>query len=372
MGKTKDAKKAHAALTEAKQRKKATKNLLKDLGEDSIDDILAELSTRDKAATAVSIEALLPPLPTCPSPRSNCSLVPHPSKPLLVLFGGEYYNGQTVSVYSDLLLYHIPSREWRRVTSPSPPAPRSAHQAVVVVRGEEQSMLVFGGEFQSPSASQFHHFSHLYSLSLDSFHWTLLGGGSNKGGGGQWPPGRSGHRMVAHQSRSLLLFGGFVDDGVTVRFLNDLWLYDLAGGGWRNVGAAKERRGEVDNDKKWPSPRGGFAMWVDEDSDTAYVYGGVVIHAKKKKAAKGAKGGGKGGEEEEEHLTDLWALHLPTMQWTPLKKRGRTTAEHRAAVTGLNDPPHWCLSSDPLLPALCRSVPQREERHSGCLCRSGQ
>ena len=150
----------------------------------------------------------------------------HPSKPFLVLFGGEFFNGQTVSVYSDLFLFHLPSHQWRRVTSPSPPAPRSAHQAVVVVRGEETSMLLFGGEFQSPSASQFHHFSHLYSLSLDSYHWTLLGGGTNKGGGGSWPPGRSGHRMAAYQSRHLLLFGGFIDDGVTVRFLNDLWTFD--------------------------------------------------------------------------------------------------------------------------------------------------
>ena len=320
MGKNKDKKKAHAAATAEKQKKNATRNLLKETGEASIDQILADLTAHDVAATAVTITALAPPDATSPSPRSNCSLNAHPSKPFLVLFGGEYYDGQSTSVFNDLFLFHIPSRQWRRVTSPSPPAPRSAHQAVVVTRGDEAALYVFGGEFQSPSASQFHHFSHLYALSLDSHHWTLLGGGGKSSGGGSaWPPGRSGHRMVAYSSRYLLLFGGFIDDGRDVHFLNDLWLFDLSTTAWRNV--SRERKADVDHPNRWPSPRSGFCLWVDDDKNTAYLFGGMIVHKDTKKS-KGGGGGGGGGEGVEEHLNDLWSLNLTSMQWTALKKRG--------------------------------------------------
>ena len=322
MGKSKDKKKLHAAQTAEKQKKKAAKQLLKDTGEASIDAILAELTAHDTAATTVTIQPLTAPNPTTPSPRSNASLSPHPSKPFLVLFGGEFFNGQTTSVYNDLFLLHLPSEQWRRVSSPSPPAPRSAHQAVAVTRGDDTSLYLFGGEFQSPSASQFHHFSHLYSLSLDTHTWTLIGGGSSsKGGGGSastWPAGRSGHRMVAYSSRYLLLFGGFIDDGSSVRFLNDLWTFDLQAQAWTNV--AKERKADVDNANRWPPPRGGACLWVDEDKLTAWLYGGMAVHRE--------KGGGKGGKAKaggvdvEEHLTDLWSLNLTTMQWTAVKKRG--------------------------------------------------
>ena len=323
MGKSKDKKKLHSAQTAEKQKKKATKNLLKQTGEASIDQILADLTAHDTAATAVTISPLTLPDPTTPSPRSNCTLTPHPSKPFLILFGGEFFNGQTTSVYNDLFLLHLPSHQWRRVTSPNTPAPRSAHQSVVVTRGDDVSLYLFGGEFQSPSASQFHHWSHLYSLSLDSYHWTLVGGGASKGAGGggsatTWPAGRSGHRMVAYSSRYLLLFGGFIDDGSTVRFLNDLWTFDLSTRVWTNVG--RERKADVDNPNRWPPPRGGACLWVDEDKLTAYLFGGMTVHR--------AKGGGKGGKAKaggvdvEEHLTDLWSLNLTTMQWTAVKKRG--------------------------------------------------
>ena len=95
----------------------------------------------------------------------NCSLC---SRDELILFGGEYNNGKATSVYNDLFIYSIAKNEWRKVRmsntmsfsalrlyvqilAPGAPTPRSSHQAVAVDRGGVQSLLVWGGEFMSPS-----------------------------------------------------------------------------------------------------------------------------------------------------------------------------------------------------------------------------
>jgi hypothetical protein len=183
-------KKAHAASTAEKQRQKATRQLLKEVGEQSIDQILADIVQQDKAATAVTITALT----AAPSPRSNCSLTPHPHRPQLILYGGEHYDGRTTTVYSDLYIFDLQHRTWKQIISPSPPPPRSAHQAVAVSRGDDTVLWIYGGEFQSPSASQFHHYNTLYAFSLSSCLFTLSTAPHA-------PSARSGHRMVAYGGR---------------------------------------------------------------------------------------------------------------------------------------------------------------------------
>ena len=313
-GKDKEKKKQHSERTAAKQQLKANKNLLREVGEDSIDKILAELASHDRQLTAVTVSA---PLTQPPSPRSNCSWVPHPTKPLLVLYGGEYYDGRTTHVYNNLFLFDTRKGEWKEVSCPSQPLARSAHQAVVMLRGEgEPLMYVFGGEFQSPSASQFHHFNQLYTLSLDTYTFTLLTPAAS-------PQSRSGHRMVGYGGRYLLLFGGFHDDGREIRHFNDLWQFDCRDEEWRCLSRDKERKADVDNRSKWPEPRSGFCLWVDEEKDAAYVYGGVTI-VKEQKGGKAAGKAGKGGRfvEREVQLSDLWSLSLSTWQWTQVKRRG--------------------------------------------------
>lgn len=318
-GKDKDKKKAHSERTAVKQKQKANKNLLKEVGEDSIDKILADLASHDKQLTAVTVS---PPLASAPSPRCNCSWLPHPTKPLLVLYGGEHYDGRTTHVYNNLYLFDTRKCEWKEVSCPSQPVARSAHQAVVMLRGEgEPLMYVFGGEYQSPSASQFHHFNQLYTLSLDTYHFTLLTPATS-------PQPRSGHRMVGYGGRYLLLFGGFHDDGREIRHFNDLWQFDCRDEEWRclsrgDTSKGGERRAEVDNRNKWPEPRSGFCLWVDEEKDSAYVYGGVTI-VKEQKGGMAAGKKGKGGRvvEKEVQLTDLWSLSLSTWQWTAVKRRG--------------------------------------------------
>lgn len=56
----------------------------------------------------------------------------HPEKEELILFGGEFFNGQRVCVYNDLFFYNIGKNEWKQVKSPGGPAPRSGHQMVTV------------------------------------------------------------------------------------------------------------------------------------------------------------------------------------------------------------------------------------------------
>lgn len=103
------------------------KRLLAKLGEADIADVVAQLEAEETRLKKVQ-ETVCP----IPSPRSNFSFVSHPDKEELILFGGEFYNGQKTCVYNDLFFYNIPKAEWKLVKSPSGPAPRSGHQMVSV------------------------------------------------------------------------------------------------------------------------------------------------------------------------------------------------------------------------------------------------
>lgn len=153
-----------AAKTAEKTAKAEKKALKKELGEDDIDTLLADLRVRDAAQSAISIAPC-----DAPSPRSGATWIAHPTKPELILFGGELYDGRTTSVYNDLLIFNLQKKEWRKVSSATCPPPRSAHQAVVVDRAEAPEMWIFGGEFTSPSGNQFHHYRDLWKLDLNTF-----------------------------------------------------------------------------------------------------------------------------------------------------------------------------------------------------------
>ena len=71
---------------------------------------------------------------------------------------------QTV-MNNDLLFYDIKRGDWKQVKSPGAPPPRCSHQAVVSAQSGGQ-MWVFGGEYASPSETQFHHYRY-YLHGLD-------------------------------------------------------------------------------------------------------------------------------------------------------------------------------------------------------------
>nr|XP_011751701.1 kelch domain-containing protein 4 [Macaca nemestrina] len=164
-------------------------------GEEDLEALIAHFQTLDAKRTQI-VETPCPP----PSPRLNASLSVHPEKDELILFGGEYFNGQKTFLYNELYVYNIRKDAWTKVDIPSPPPRRCAHQAVVVPQGGGQ-LWVFGGEFASPSGEQFYHYKDLWVLHLATKTWEQI-----KSTGG--PSGRSGHRMVAWK-RQLILFGGF-------------------------------------------------------------------------------------------------------------------------------------------------------------------
>lgn len=69
------------------------------------------------------------------------------SKNELFLFGGEYYNGALATFYNDLFVYLIDRNEWRLVTSPNSPLPRSGH---AWCRGDNAGgIYLFGGKGHS-------------------------------------------------------------------------------------------------------------------------------------------------------------------------------------------------------------------------------
>ena len=91
----------------------------------------------------------------------------------LVLFGGEFYDGQRCLVYNDLFIFSIKKNLWSQVKAPHAPPPRTFHQAVAVSRNAGE-LWVFGGEFSSPSQSQFYHYNDMYVFNCQLKQWTKI------------------------------------------------------------------------------------------------------------------------------------------------------------------------------------------------------
>lgn len=59
--------------------------------QDDIEQIVAQIEEEERKRQETVIKTVAPP-----SPRSNFSFTAHPSKDELIIFGGEYFNGQKV------------------------------------------------------------------------------------------------------------------------------------------------------------------------------------------------------------------------------------------------------------------------------------
>lgn len=255
--------------------------------EDDIDAILASIQKEAAKKVAIQIDENVP----APSPRCNCSLTVNPTKETeLILYGGEFYNGDKTYVYGDLYRYNVERGDWKLISSPNSPPPRSAHQAV----GWKNSIFVFGGEFTSPNQERFHHYKDLWRFDLSTNAWEQL---QLKG----CPSPRSGHRMVLYKHK-LILFGGFYDTLREVRYFNDLHVLDLDEYKWQEI---KPKLAS-----SWPSPRSGFnfAVCLDE----VFLYGGYF----KDSAAD------KDGPEKGMVHADMWVLDPRTWEWNKVKKLG--------------------------------------------------
>ena len=159
-----------------------------------------------------------------PPARTSATLLGSPANSNeLFLFGGEYFNGAAATFYNDLHVYLVRQGQWRRVTSPNSPLPRSGH--AWTRGGNAGGVYLFGGEFSSPKQGTFYHYADFWRLEPATREWTRL---ESKGSS---PPARSGHRMTYFKNY-IVLFGGFQDTAQQTRYLADLWLYDTQRFAW--------------------------------------------------------------------------------------------------------------------------------------------
>ncbi|XP_073035910.1 uncharacterized protein [Primulina eburnea] len=284
-GKGKEKTEKKTAKAEEKKSRRESKKLSP---EDDIDAILLNIQKEEAKKKEVHIEDNVP----APSPRSNCSLTINPLKETeLILYGGEFYNGNKTFVYGDLYRYDVEKQEWKLISSPNSPPPRSAHQAVAW----KNYLYIYGGEFTSPNQERFHHYKDFWVLDLKTNQWEQL---NYKG----CPSPRSGHRMVLYKHK-IVIFGGFYDTLREVRYFNDLHVFDLDQFKWQEI---KPRPGSL-----WPSPRSGFQFLVYQD--TIYLYGGYskeISSSDKKVSEKGTV------------HSDMWYLDPRTWEWNKVKKSG--------------------------------------------------
>ena len=143
----------------------------------------------------------------------------------LLLFGGEYFNGSLAQFYNDLHIYNVSRDEWRCVTSPNAPLPRSGHAWTRA--SNPNHVYLFGGEFSSPKQGTFHHYSDFWRLEPATREWTKI----EVKGKDKSPPARSGHRMT-YWKQYIILFGGFQDTSNQTKYLADLWIFDTVNFVW--------------------------------------------------------------------------------------------------------------------------------------------
>ncbi|XP_043248419.1 kelch domain-containing protein 4-like [Colletes gigas] len=250
-----------ALKTEKKLSAKQKKELAA-LGEDDIEHVIAEIE-KEEARRQRVIEKLVAP----PSRRVNFTLTAHPFKDELIMLGGEFHDGRATVVYGDMFTYNLNKNEWTIVKAPGAPPPRCGHQAVATATNKGE-LWVFGGEFSSPSESQFYHYKDLWVYRIGDKKWEKI---LSSGG----PSARSGHRM-AHIKKQLIVFGGFLDNLRDYKYYNDVHIFNLDTYVWHKV----ELSGVP------PLPRSGCIL-LPTPENKLLVYGGYSKERVKKDIDKG-------------------------------------------------------------------------------------
>lgn len=127
-----------AAQKEKKVKAKGTKDD-SDVEDVDLDAVLAAYAEEQAKFLKVTEVVSAPP-----SPRSSATLIASPSnRNELLLFGGEHFDGTVATFYNNLFVYLIDRNEWREVTSPNSPLPRSGH--AWCRGGNTGGVYLFGG-----------------------------------------------------------------------------------------------------------------------------------------------------------------------------------------------------------------------------------
>ncbi|KAK3329620.1 hypothetical protein B0H66DRAFT_467616 [Apodospora peruviana] len=284
-----EGKKAKLAEKKQKQEKKAEKKAKvkasKTAGDDSdaedvdMDAVLEEYRKQQEQFNKVTESVVDSP----PRARAAACFLASPSNSnQLLLFGGEYFNGSLATFFNDLMVYYIDRDEWRCVTSPNAPLPRSGHAWCRGGNAQAGAVYLFGGEFSSPKQGMFYHYNDFWRLDPSTREWERL---EPKG---KTPPARSGHRMTYFKNY-IILFGGFQDTANQTRYLADLWVYDTRNNVWHSPA--------VPPAQMKPDARSSFTFLPHEQG--AVLYGGysrvkatVAANKQQQQGKKGAGGGG--------------------------------------------------------------------------------
>ena len=325
-----DGKKAKAAEKKQKQEKKSEKKAKvkaakqqdgSDADDVDIDAVLEEYRRQQEQFLKVT-ETVADGAPKARA--ASCFLASPANTNQLLLFGGEYFNGALATFFNDLHIYYIDRDEWRTVTSPNAPLPRSGH---AWCRGGNMSssVFLFGGEFSSPKQGTFYHYNDFWQLDPASREWSKL---DFKG---KSPPARSGHRMT-YFKQYIILFGGFQDTANQTRYLADLWIYDTANFVWFNPALPPAQLK--------PDARSSFTLLPHENG--AVLYGGYS--RVKSTAQPGGRGGSRTTMKAVIHQ-DCFFLRItppssdaapgtaPTVRWERRKKPANSPNPTRAGAT---------------------------------------
>ena len=219
----------------------------------------------------------------------------------IIIFGGEWFDGQKVWMYNDHIIYNTEKNTWTKISSPTQPGPRSSHQTVCTNNG---FLFLFGGEFVSPNETNFFHYKDFWMLDLSTNSWEKL---NIKG-----PSPRSGHRMALWKNY-IILYGGFFDQVHDTKYLEDLWAFDTLNYKWIEISCSDPK----------PSARSGFQFFTHQDR--IILLGGYSQTKLKGKKSVGMM------------YTDAWALKMNTdlkaIKWDKLRKPGGTPPQQRTGST---------------------------------------
>lgn len=319
-------KQKQAKKAEKKEKVKASKVDGSDAEDVDLDAVLAEYKKQQEQFLKITETVVDAP----PRPRGASTLLASPTHSnQLLLFGGEYFNGALATFFNDLSIYYTDRDEWRMVTSPNAPLPRSGH---AWCRGGNQAYVyLFGGEFSSPKQGTFYHYNDFWRLDPATREWLRL---DSKG---KAPPARSGHRMT-YFKQYIILFGGFQDTANQTRYLADLWIYDTVNFVWYSptLPAAQLK----------PDARSSFTLLPHEQG--AVLYGGYSRVKATVAAGKQTRGGGGGGSKNVVKPMihqDCFFLRItppaadaapntpPTVRWEKRKKPANAPVPTRAGAT---------------------------------------
>ncbi|PON20986.1 hypothetical protein TGAM01_v210166 [Trichoderma gamsii] len=331
-----DAKKAKKAEKAAKQASKGEKKIKSktaklegsDAEDVDLDAVLEEYRRQQEQFLKITETVIDGP----PKPRSASTIMasPHENNSLL-LFGGEYFNGSVAQFFNDLHIYNINRDEWRCVTSPNAPLPRSGH---AWTRSSNPAYVyLFGGEFSSPKQGTFHHYSDFWRLEPATREWTKI----EVKGKDKSPPARSGHRMT-YWKQYVILFGGFQDTSNQTKYLADLWIFDTVNYVWHSP--------VLPPAQLKPDARSSFTFLPSEQG--AVLCGGysrVKATVQLKKQKKGSQPQGQKNVLLPKVHEDCYFLRMtlppaegnsnapPTVRWEKRKKPANAPTPSRAGAT---------------------------------------